>query len=80
MGGLSKCMYSCVRSAGAVHSSRSIKDLRQRCLDMILDSIPVRLALPAGKSSPVVRDDQKESLKSRWEEGLHQIFRIENSK
>jgi hypothetical protein len=72
MGSLSECMHSCIRSASAMHSGRSIKDLRQCCLDVILDSVPVRLALPARKRPPIVCDDQKESFKSCWEElSLH---------
>ena len=56
MRGLGQRMYSCIRAAGAVHSSRSIKDLGQHRLNMILDCIPVRLALPTREGPPVVGD------------------------
>ena len=55
MSGLGEGMYSCIRSAGAMYSSRSIKNLGQCCLNMILDCIPVRLTLPTREGLPVVR-------------------------
>ena len=69
MGSLGEGMHSCVRSAGAVHSGRPIKDLRQRCLDMILDSVPVRLALPTCECPSVIGDRQMEAFKSNGLEG-----------
>ena len=69
MGSLGEGMHSCVRSACAVHSGGSIKDLRQRGLDMILDTVPVRLALPTRKSPSVIGDRQMEAFKSTGLEG-----------
>jgi hypothetical protein len=64
MSGLGEGMDSCIRSAGAMQSSRSIKNLRQGRLNMILDCIPVRLTLPTREGLPVVRDGQVEPFKS----------------
>jgi hypothetical protein len=67
MSGLGECVYSCIRSAGAMYPSRSIKNLGQGCLNMILDCIPIRLTLPTREGLPIVRDRQKEAFKSRRE-------------
>src|SRR6202007_1742552 len=47
MSGLGEGGYSCIRWRGAMYSSRSIKNLGQCGLNMILDCIPIRLTLPA---------------------------------
>ena len=64
MSGLGEGMDSCIRSAGAMQSSRSVKNLRHGRLNMILDCIPVRLTLPTREGLPIVRDGQVEPFKS----------------
>jgi hypothetical protein len=47
-----------VRSSGTVNAHRSASDALKSALEMILHSVPVRLALPAGERRAVVRNDE----------------------
>jgi hypothetical protein len=47
-----------VRSSGTVNADRSSSDPLKSALEMILHSVPVRLALPAGERRAVVRNDE----------------------
>jgi hypothetical protein len=49
---------ACVCSSGAVNANRSASDALERALEIILNSIAVRLALPPGERRAVVRNDQ----------------------
>jgi hypothetical protein len=53
---LRECMNSCVGSTGAVHSNGLAADALKRALKMILNRIAMRLTLPTGERSSVVRD------------------------
>jgi hypothetical protein len=72
MSGLTKSMNSGVSSTSAMHSDRLLEDLRQRRFNMVLDAIPVRLALPACESSTVIRYCQVESFEPRRRFERHQ--------
>jgi hypothetical protein len=74
---LSQGMHTRIRSPGAVYLRRSIQDLHQRRFDVILDRVPVRLALPAGKRLAVIGDGQMEAFNSGWKAKPH---RRQNSK
>ena len=51
-----------VGSSGPVHAHGSAGDTLKCALDMILNSVAMRLALPAGERRTVVGDDQFQSL------------------
>ena len=47
-----------VRSSSAVNARRLAKNALKRALQTILDGVAMRLALPAGEWSAVVRNDE----------------------
>jgi hypothetical protein len=47
-----------VRSSGAVNAHTFAGDTRTRTLEMILHSVAMRLALPAGERRAVIREGQ----------------------
>jgi hypothetical protein len=47
-----------VRASGAVNAHQFASDALKSALEMILDRVPVRLALPTRERRAVVRDDE----------------------
>jgi len=62
MRALTEGVDASVSSAGAVHPDRFARDFCQCPLQMILNSVAVKLALPTGKVRSIVRDHQLEPL------------------
>src|SRR5207244_2582858 len=50
-------VYACVRSPGSVNAHWCSGDALKRALQMILDSVAMRLALPAGEWRAVISRD-----------------------
>jgi hypothetical protein len=51
-------MDACVCSAGTVNAQSLAKDPLKCVLQMVLNRVTMRLALPSGKRRAVVRDDK----------------------
>jgi hypothetical protein len=58
MGALPEGMHSSVGAAGAVNADFLANDLEKGGLDLVLDRVATRLALPARKPSTIIGDDQ----------------------
>ena len=61
MGALSEGMHSSVGAAGAVDADFLADDLKKGGLDLVLDRVAARLALPARKLGTIIGDDQFEA-------------------
>lgn len=62
---LSKGMDTGISPSGAMHSNGRACDLPEYAFQMILDRVSMLLALPTGKVTTVVRNDQPEPLRHR---------------
>ena len=62
MGHLAEGVHTGIRSPGSLQSYRRRHELRERALEMILNPVPVWLALPPVKWSTVVRDGQLQAF------------------
>jgi hypothetical protein len=49
-------VYACIRSSGSVNAHTLAADALKRALQMILNGIAMRLALPAGKRRAIISD------------------------
>jgi hypothetical protein len=67
VGALRERVDARVRSSGAVKARRLAKDALKCALQVILDSIAMRLALPTGERRAIVRDDE-------FQPSCHSIF------
>jgi hypothetical protein len=61
MGALRKCVNAGVRSSSTMNAHLFAKDPLKCALQVILDSIAMRLALPTGKRRAIVRNNQFQS-------------------
>jgi hypothetical protein len=55
---LRECVNARVRSSGAVNAHRIAKNPPKRTLQVVLDRIAMRLALPTGERRTIVSDDK----------------------
>jgi hypothetical protein len=58
---LCQSVDACIRSSGPMNANSFAADTLKRAFDMILNRVAMGLALPPGKSSPVVSYDEFQS-------------------